>query len=64
MVGLRDSSIGIDAGPVIEAFLTQRPGKFDIPEHGVVVFNSCMIEIDPTTRKALSITRIQKEITV
>lgn len=64
MVGLRDSSIGIDAGPVIEAFLTQRPSKFDIPDHGIVVFNSVLLDIDPKTKKAVSITRIQKELPV
>lgn len=64
MVGLRDSSIGIDVGPVIQAFLTQRPAKFDIPDHGRVVFNSVLLEIDPAVKHARSITRIQEEIDV
>ncbi len=64
MVGIRDSSLGIDVTQTIEGFLTQRPAKFEIADHGLVVFNSVLIEIDPQTRKALSITRIQKEIEI
>lgn len=64
MVGLRDSSIGIAVGPVIEQFITQRPSKFDLPDHGIVVFNSVLIEIDPGSGNAKSIDRVQHEIEV
>lgn len=64
MVGLRDSSIGISVGPVIEAFITQRPSKFDLPDHGIVTFNAVLLEVDPATGKAKSINRIQQDINI
>lgn len=64
MVGIRDSSLGIDVRNTIAGFLTQRPAKFEIPDNGLVVFNSVLIEIDPTTRQATAMLRIQKEIEI
>ncbi len=64
MVGIRDSSIGIDAQGPIQAFLTQRPAKFELPDNGLVVFNAVLLELDAKTGAARAMTRIQKEIEV
>lgn len=64
MVGIRDSSIGVDVKNIIQAFLTQRGAPFEIPDAGLVVLNSVLIALDETSKKALSIQRIQKEIEV
>jgi hypothetical protein len=60
-VGLLDSAIGIDAGPVIQHFLTQMPIKHTITPGGPVQLNAVIIELD--AGKAKSIQRIQREYT-
>lgn len=60
MVGLRDSVIGFDSGP-LEGFLTQMHHHFEISDSGHTVFNAILVDIDETTRKAVSITRIMRE---
>ncbi len=64
MVGLKYSSLGIDYESMLQNFLTGMPAKHTISEHGRVVFNSVLIDIDTSTKKATSITRIQKEVDV
>lgn len=64
MVGLKYSSIGINYDCMIGNFLTGMPAKHEIAEHGLVVLNSVLIDIDTKTKKATSITRIQKEVDV
>lgn len=64
MVGILDSSLGLEIGPLIQQFLTQRPSKYELPEHGRVVFNSVLIELDTNTKKARSITRVQEEVDI
>lgn len=63
MVGLQNSVIGFDSGP-LQSFLTQLHHHFEISDSGTVVFNAVLIDIDTATRKATSITRIQREIVV
>ncbi|MBI4240017.1 TIGR00282 family metallophosphoesterase [Candidatus Uhrbacteria bacterium] len=64
MVGLKNSSLGINYESVIGKFLHQIPSHHEIDEHGLVVFNSVLVDIDPLTRTATSIVRIQKDIDV
>lgn len=63
MVGLQNSVIGFDTGP-LQGFLTQIHQHFEISDSGRVVFNSVLIEFDTASKKAASITRIQREVDV
>ena len=63
MVGLQNSVIGFDSGP-LQGFLTQLHQHFEISDSGRVVFNSVLIDIDTASQKAVSITRIQRETDV
>ncbi len=64
MVGVRDSLIGITYESGIGRFLTSRPAHFEIAESGLVIFNSVLLEIDPSTKKPTSLSRIQKTIDI
>jgi len=60
MVGPTDSIIGDDAEAVINRFLTQMPHRLSVGK-GPAIFNSVFIEIEQTTGKAISITRVDKK---
>ncbi|MDO8571513.1 MAG: TIGR00282 family metallophosphoesterase [bacterium] len=64
MVGIRDSMIGLDYEAGIGGYLTQMPIKHEIPDGGIVIFNSVLIEIDTGTGKATRIERIQRTVEV
>lgn len=61
MVGPVESVIGDDIDSVIERFLLQTPHRISVGK-GKVAFNSVMIEVDEKTGKAVSITRIDREV--
>jgi len=61
MVGPMDSVIGDDAESVIHSFLTKMPHRISVGK-GRVIFNAVMVDIDDITGKAMSITRLQREI--
>lgn len=61
MVGPIDSIIGDDADEVIQRFLTQMPHRLSVGK-GPVLFNSVLLEIDQTTGKATSITRVDRQV--
>jgi metallophosphoesterase (TIGR00282 family) len=63
MVGSRDSILGVVKQPVIDAFLNQLPTRFTTDEHGPVVFNSVLIQIDEASGRATGIQRIDREVT-
>ncbi len=54
-----DSVIGLEKEGIIKNFLTQVPVKHEVAG-GETVFNAIKIEIDPKTRKALSVLQIQE----
>ncbi len=64
MVGLRYSSIGVNYEGILPSFLYQTPPKHEIADNGLVGFHGVVIDIDPSTRHATSIMRIQKNIEV
>jgi metallophosphoesterase (TIGR00282 family) len=64
MVGVRDSVIGVERESIITNFLTQRPAKHQVAEHGIVVFNAVLLRIDETTHRATDITRIMREVVI
>jgi hypothetical protein len=62
MVGPRDSILGVEAGPVIDAFLSQLPTRFNTVDRGPVVFNSVLVQVDDQSGRATAIQRIDNEI--
>ena len=61
MVGPAESVIGDDIDSVIHRFLTQMPHRISVGK-GRVIFNSVIIDIDEKTGKAVSITRVDREV--
>jgi len=61
MVGPTDSIIGDDVKAVIHRFLTQMPHRLSVGE-GSTLFNSVLVEIEQSTGRAISITRIDREV--
>ncbi len=62
MVGLTNSSLGVDKDLALQRFLTEDKVHFDIPEHGEVTVSAVLIDI--TDSKATGIERIERHITV
>ena len=62
MVGPRDSILGIETRPVIEAFLSQLPTRFTTSERGPVVFNAVLIQVDEQSGRATAIERLDREV--
>ncbi len=61
MVGPADSVIGDDVESVIQRFLTQMPHRLSVGE-GASLFNSVFIEIEQSTGRAISISRIDRRM--
>ena len=60
MVGPRDGCIGMDKDVVIQRFLTGVPNRFVVAS-GPVTFNSVLVTINPSSGRATSIQRIDRE---
>lgn len=60
MVGPRDGCIGMDKDVVIKRFLTGVPNRFVVAS-GTVTFNSVLVTISPSSGRATSIQRIDRE---
>jgi metallophosphoesterase (TIGR00282 family) len=61
MTGPQDSIIGDDTEAVIRRFLTQLPHRLSVGKGGVIL-NSVLVEVEESTGRAKSISRIDKEI--
>lgn len=59
MVGPCHSILGMDKEPVIRKFITGLPARFNVAS-GKSIFCAVIVKIDTNSKKALSITRIQK----
>ena len=64
MVGAEDAILGGEKEPIIKKFLTQIPLHFEAPKSGTVIVNSCLIETDPKTKKAIHIKRFDQRVEV
>ncbi|MFH1767368.1 MAG: YmdB family metallophosphoesterase, partial [Patescibacteria group bacterium] len=66
MVGARDSVIGLKKEEVIEHMKAEEDIslKVVIPEDGPAIINGVLIEIDPQTRRAIKIERVDLETEV
>ena len=49
---------------IIKNYLTQMPQEHLIPESGACVINGVIIEIDPKTKKAVKIERVDREVEI
>ena len=58
MCGYADGSIGIDSKSIIKTFFTEIEYPHVIPENGRTIFNGIIVDINPKTAKAESITPI------
>jgi calcineurin-like phosphoesterase len=54
--------LGMQIAPVIERFLTQLPNRFDPVDKGPASFNSVLIDIDENSGRAISIERLDCEV--
>jgi metallophosphoesterase (TIGR00282 family) len=63
MVGPLNSIIGMEIEPIVQRFLTQLPTRFSPVEKGPTIFNSVLLDIDEASGRALSIERIDREMT-
>ena len=50
--------------PIIDSFLTQRPAVVEIAEEGEANVNAVFLEIDPKSKKAVDIKRVDRKIKV
>lgn len=64
MCGGRDTSLGIMKEHALRRLTSPLNGKFDPPESGHCRFNSVLIEVDPSNRKAVNIERIDREVMI
>ncbi len=62
MVGLRDSSLGVDWHKPLAKFLTGTGGAWEIPDHGLVDFNAVALEV--ANGRTTRIARIQRQVEV
>ena len=62
MVGPQESIIGSEIETALRRFLTGMPARLSVAEKSPIVqFNSVLVEIDTSTRRAISISRIDRE---
>jgi metallophosphoesterase (TIGR00282 family) len=61
MTGPVNSVIGSDTGAVLDRFLTAMPQRLPVAE-GPVMLNSVLVEVDPETGKALTISRVDRMV--
>jgi len=61
MVGPKDSVIGDDTEAVIHSFLTKMPHRLSVGK-GKTIFDAVVIEMDEKSGKAISISRLQREV--
>jgi len=64
MCGPRDSVIGVDKDVIVATFRTARAIAHKIPEHGSMVVNAVVIDIDPKTKHATSIERVDRIVDI
>lgn len=62
MVGLKNSSLGVDKDLTLQRFLTGQKAANEISEHGLVTFNAVLIEAEGNTCRQIEL--IQRDIEI
>lgn len=62
MVGLKDSSLGVDKDLTLQRFLTGQKAPNEIPDHGLVTLNAVLLELE--ANRCVSIQTIIRDINV
>lgn len=60
MCGPRDSVIGVDKDVIVKSFVTGRKQRHEIPESGDMTVNAVIITLDPKSKKATEIVRVDR----
>lgn len=60
MVGARDSIIGNTKESILLDFINETKTRKDIPEEGLADLNAVIVDIDPDTKKATNIERVDR----
>lgn len=64
MCGPEESVLGMRAAPVIGRFLDGLPVRFEVAEHGPVLVQGVVVDVDPDTGRARGIARIRERVSV
>ena len=64
MVGAKNSILGMDKDASISRFFNGKRNRMTPIEKGEMIFNSVLIETDNLSKKAVSISRLDKEISI
>ncbi len=62
MVGPRDSVLGVEPAVAIAACADGVPVRHDVPDTGAQIVNAVLLTVDPTTKRALTIERVDQHI--
>lgn len=62
MCGPEDSVLGMRSGPVINRFLDQLPVRFEVAEHGPVLIQGLLVEVDDATGRATAVRRLRERV--
>ncbi len=64
MCGAQDSVLGIDKDIIMTKFRRGWAKAFEVVEHGAIVINAVLLEIDPNTKLATKITRVDRIVQI
>lgn len=62
MCGAQDSIIGSEIEPILQRFLTSMPAMTPVARQGPLRLCGAVVEIDPSSGKAMAITRVQRQV--
>lgn len=60
----KNSNLGFEIAPTIQKWLTQMPQKSEVEEKGPILFNACIVDVNPENGQTLSITHLSLPISL
>lgn len=64
MCGAQESVLGVDKNIIVTKFRTGRAKAFEVIETGTMIMNAVLIDIDPQTKLARSIVRVDRTVQI
>lgn len=64
MCGLANGVIGLEAGPIVQAYLTQTKQPHELPDHGPAIVCGVVVNIHPKNGRCLNIEAIQRRLSI